>query len=414
MKIPITRFLRTMFTTNHSQNTRNDITDVTLSVWNVFHSREQRRGFMESGLSVHWIGNHYPPESHEVQKRSFAWLSFAAMMSYFYFYKMQWLLHLSMTLFDWYSGSRKLNTKLVWAFVEMNTRIIRKAKKQGIPIVLDNPIAHMRDYYEILKPEYNALGMDFHEELVLRWVHKAEQEYAVADWFNVGSNFVKSTLVKHGIPEDKINVIHYGVDVTKWSRSYCNRKVNTDRMVFVYTAAISPRKGIQYLIRAWIHANLSNAELIICGSGTMPWSKICTEMPSTIKLMGAVRHDTLADLYSSADVFVLPSLLEGFARSGVEAMSAGLALIVTEETGLGDVCKNGVEGWIIPSRDVASLSEKLQWCNCHREEVRNAGRKGYEKMKNMSFSGYGKQCADLAKRIIEAKPSDPNSPQQNS
>lgn len=392
-----------MFTPRKSDErmSTKDTYDVTLSVWNIFRNREQRQGFEAAGLSVHWIGNHCPPSKNEVAKRSFAWLSFIVLMSNSFIFRKRCLVYLHMYLFDFYSGTRKLNTKLVWAYVEMNTRLIRRAKAKGIPVVLDNPIAHMRDYYDILKPEYAALGMEFHDKATMKWVRRAEEEYANSNWFNVGSNFVKQSLVRRGIPADRIVVNHTGVDLEKWKLAHTNRTHNREKTTFVYTGSLIPRKGVHYLVSAWIKAGMEDAELFVCGGETMPWEKICDTLPENIHIMGSVKHDTLIEIYSNSDVYVLPSLLEGFARSGLEAMAAGLPLIITEETGLIDVCDDGIEGWVVPSKNVDALAERLIWCYNHPEQIRTAGEKAFNKMQGRDFGAYGKKCADMAKTIIE-------------
>ncbi|NOU35151.1 MAG: glycosyltransferase family 4 protein [Kiritimatiellaceae bacterium] len=378
--------------------------DVLLAVWNVFRSPEQWRGFESAGLSVHWVGDHHvPPRRGEVTKRSFSWFSFIARMLYAFVLRREWLLHLSMNLFDLFSGTRRLNSRLVWAYVEMNTLLIRRAKKKGIPVVLDNPIAHMRRFCEDLKPEYEALGLEFHEKHIRRWTQKAEEEYAYADWFNVGSRFVKKTLVGRGVPSEKIFVNHTGVDSRRWEEAFKNRKHDRRTMTFVCTAHITPRKGIQYLIKAWEQASLEDAELLICGGGALPWERICPKMPDNIRFIGPVKHRQLMDIYAGSDVYVLPSLLEGFVRSGLEAMASGLPLIITEETGLTDVCSDGAEGWVIPARNTDQLAERLVWCRANPDAVRVAGERAFMKMQGRSFDSYGARCAAIARAIIEGR-----------
>ena len=135
----------------------------------------------------------------------------------------------------------------------------------------------------------------------------------------------------------------------------------------------------------------------------MPWDRIVGEMPRTITFMGSVKHDRLQEIYASADAYVLPSLLEGFARSGLEAMAAGLPLIITEETGLTDVLDDGVEGWVVPSRDVEALADRLRWCCSHRTEVEAAGQKAFERMRGQDFAAYGDRCAAIAQAIIDGR-----------
>lgn len=379
--------------------------DVLLSVWNVFRNREQRRGFIRNGLSVHWIGNHYPPMKGEVTKRSFAWISCAVFVSAIYWKMKAFGVHASMWLFNVYSGMHRLNTKLVWAYVEFNPRLLKRAKRRGIPIVLDCPIAHMDDYYA-LKPEFEACGVPWPDWWIRRWVAAAKREYALADWFNVGSCFVKETLVSRGAPADRVIVNHTGVDTERWSVAKKNRNIGPDDpLVFVFTGLASPRKGIHYLLRAWKSAALKKAELWICGGTkrSMDWNRVCGGLPPNVKFFGRVNHDRLVELYSKASVYVLPSLLEGLARTGLEAMAAGLPVIVTKETGLTDFVSDGVEGWIVPSRDTRALAERFNWCATHPNAIRSAGSAAFRRMEGQNFAAYGDQCATIAQKIIKGE-----------
>ena len=388
---------------------RGESYDVLLSVWNVFHSREQRQAFIRNGLSVHWVGNHYPPQKGEVTKRSFGWIPFLVFMSAFFLKMRTFGVYGSMWLFNLYSGSRRLNAKLVWAYVELNPWLLKRAKKRGIPIVLDNPIAHMDDYYA-LKPEFEACGIPWPDWWIRRWVAAAKREYALADWFNVGSSFVKKSLVARGIPPNRVFVIPYGVDAARWRTCHDSRAPQTP-FAFVYTASVDPRKGIQYLLRAWKSADLYDAELWICGGteSSMDWNRVCGALPAHVRFFGRVKHEKLEEFYAKASVYVLPSLLEGLARSGLEAMSAGLPVIVTRETGLTDFVTDGVEGWIVPARDADALADRLRWCVAHPDDVREAGEEAFRRMQGRDFSNYGDRCAACAKAIIEGRsPNDRN------
>ena len=369
--------------------------DVLFSVWNVFHSREQRLAFTRNGLSVHWVGNHYPPMRNEVTKRSFCWTSFLMLMSAFLLWKRDAGRYASMWVFDRFSGSQRLDAKLVWAYVEFSPRLLRRAKKRGIPIVLDVPIAHMDDYYA-LKSEYETCGVPWPDRQIRRWVASAREEYALADWFNVGSSFVKESLVSRGVPADRILVIPYGIDASRWTGCHARRAPHPT-FTFIFTASVGPRKGIRPLLLAWRQAAIDDAKLLICGGteGSMDWNRVCGGLPPNVVFHGRVSHETLAELYAQSDVYVLPSLLEG--------MAPGLPVLVTHETGLGDFVSDGKEGWFVPARDVAALAERLRWCASHPAEVRDAGEAAFRRMQGQDFAAYGDRCAQVVKDILSSK-----------
>lgn len=68
-------------------------------------------------------------------------------------------------------------------------------------------------------------------------------------------------------------------------------------------------------------------------------------------------HAQLAERLRSADVFMLLSLEEGMARTGVEALACGLPVVVTEHTGVNDLVIPGVNGVVVPLRDPKSAAE---------------------------------------------------------
>jgi glycosyltransferase involved in cell wall biosynthesis len=76
----------------------------------------------------------------------------------------------------------------------------------------------------------------------------------------------------------------------------------------------------------------------------------------------ALAHPQLADRLRSADIFVLPSLEEGLARTSIEALACGLPVIVTAHTGSNDMVESGVNGEVVPIRDApATAAAILKW-----------------------------------------------------
>lgn len=133
----------------------------------------------------------------------------------------------------------------------------------------------------------------------------------------------------------------------------------------------------------------------------MNWGRVCGGLPPHVRFFGRVKHNRLVEIYSQASVYVLPSLLEGLARTGLEAMASGLPVIVTRETGLTDFVTEGVEGWIIPSRNANALAKRLRWCITHPEAVRVAGDAAFRRMHEHDFAAYGDQCAAVARAILD-------------
>ena len=67
-------------------------------------------------------------------------------------------------------------------------------------------------------------------------------------------------------------------------------------------------------------------------------------------------------MFRQTSYLVLPTLCEGLAHIILEAMSAGLAIITTDNSGCGDLVENAINGWKVPIRNADALAQKMNWC----------------------------------------------------
>jgi glycosyltransferase involved in cell wall biosynthesis len=163
-------------------------------------------------------------------------------------------------------------------------------------------------------------------------------------------------------PKADTIVVQSGVDQDRFHPPDL-RKREGDLPVVLTVRRLVPRNGVDVLVRAWRGEQLGDrAELVIAGDG--PERSTITELAagdSSIRLMGYVSDDALADLYRSSDVFVLPSRSgEGFGLVAAEAMATGLPVVATESGGVTDLVQDGVNGVLVPSSDPASLGQAIR------------------------------------------------------
>ncbi len=225
-------------------------------------------------------------------------------------------------------------------------------KKQGTFIYLDIPIAHPHAA-EVLKQKGMAIG-----ELPEDVVDIVNQVIHDVDCLIVPSAYVQSSLREAGF-DKRCVVVPFGADsvpdVTDAS-IMAKMQESQKKCIFLFAGAVNKRKGVPYLIAAWKKANISDAELILCG-------RVYQEVREL--LHDAERYHIVTPGFTALDryfregqVFVFPSLLEGSAKAVYEAMSYGLPVITTPNAG--SVVEDGVSGYIIPAGDVQLLTQKMQ------------------------------------------------------
>jgi glycosyltransferase involved in cell wall biosynthesis len=124
-------------------------------------------------------------------------------------------------------------------------------------------------------------------------------------------------------------------------------------------------------------------------------------LPETVRYLASVPHTQLNQHYINANVFVFPSLVEGFGLVLLEAMACGIPVITTPNTAGPDIITDGVEGFIIPIRDVDALKEKIEWCYGHPAELAEMGRAARRKAEQLTWTRYQQQLSAKVMALLE-------------
>ncbi|OUC16498.1 MAG: glycosyltransferase [Alkalinema sp. CACIAM 70d] len=201
----------------------------------------------------------------------------------------------------------------------------------------------------------------------------------------VFSYLQKDLLVKLGVPAERVAVIPNGVDVDKYcpGESRYRGRWRGDR-VFVYQGRIAPEKNVEALLKAWKASNMgANSKLLMVGSGPLlaPLKSQYGEEIG-VKWLGFVAEEAKRiEILRSADVFILPSLVEGLSLSLLEAMSCGLACIATDAGADGEVLEDGAGVIMRTTQSVATqLQTLLPLFRDHSELTKLLGQKSRQRV----------------------------------
>jgi glycosyltransferase involved in cell wall biosynthesis len=128
-----------------------------------------------------------------------------------------------------------------------------------------------------------------------------------------------------------------------------------------------PRKGLDYLIRAVANLSHSHFKLDLAGKYDelsayhQSLSSYITgnNLTNNVQFLGRVTDDKLHELYREADIFVFPSLWEGYGIVLAEAMSYGLPVVSTNVSSIPEIVSNGENGILVTPGSVELLTEAL-------------------------------------------------------
>ena len=231
---------------------------------------------------------------------------------------------------------------------------LRRAKQLGMITVLDRTNSHILNHSEQWNFEHAQYGIRWKPNSQ-RVIRKSLREYEEADYILVLSSFAERTFLERGVPANKVLLVPSGIDLTPFRQI---EKTDTTFRV-IYCGSLSYKKGTHYLLQAFSELNLKDAELWLIGSASDEIAPILEKYKGCYKLLGWLPNAELYKYYSQGSVYVQPSIEEGLAKVIIEAMACGLPVIATTNTGGEDVTREGVDGFIIPIRDVPALKEKI-------------------------------------------------------
>ncbi|TBR58046.1 glycosyltransferase [Mastigocladus laminosus UU774] len=284
------------------------------------------------------------------------------------------------------------------------------AKENGIPFVLERSSSHIKVQLQLLQVEYQKLGLvctEIHPEIV----NQELREYNLADRVAVPSFFAKRSFLEQEFPEQRLIHNPFGTNMATF---YPGKKQDNIFRV-VYVGSLSVRKGIHYLVKAFMQANIPNSELLLIGGATPETPQLLAGADEKVKCLGHIPEPKLADYYRNSSVFAMPSIEDGFGYVVTQALACGLPLICTTNTGGEDALRmqggqpikleNNIEeypaGYIVSPGNyhaIASLLKLLASNSNVLEQKRQAAQSFQEK--DLSWEQYSNRAIEEYQKFI--------------
>ena len=226
--------------------------------------------------------------------------------------------------------------------------------RHGALTICDRGSSHIQFQDDILREEYFKLGMPY-RPIDSRVIERELTEYKECDIIFVPSRFVQRSFIDRGVAEEKLRVVSYGVDLEMFRPAQKEDKV----FRIIYVGELSVRKGIHYLLEAASRFPEKEVEVWLIGAALPEARDLLARYEGRFRHFGVIPRNDLYRFYSQGSVLVLASLEEGLALVQAQAMACGIPVITTTNTGAEDLFTNGVEGFIVPIRDVNAIAEKI-------------------------------------------------------
>jgi glycosyltransferase involved in cell wall biosynthesis len=300
--------------------------------------------------------------------------------------------------------------KAVYAYEDGAASLFTEATALGVSRVYDLPIAYwetgrrlMTEEAERLPAWTQTLGGGIGDSGAK--LARKTRELEMADLVVCPSKFVADSLPAWA-RNKPIVLAPFGSpppmaaeQAAKSEEQRAERQAASKPLRVLFAGSMGQRKGLGDLFAAIRMLKRSNVELVVMGSLLAPMEFYRKELPDFTHESGRP-HDQVLALMRSCDVLCLPSIVEGRALVLQEAMSQGLPLLITPNTGGEDLIEEGRTGFLIPIRCPELLAEKIAWCADHGDAVREMGRAARMKASQYTWHRYGATVVAAIRKLI--------------
>ncbi len=261
-------------------------------------------------------------------------------------------------LFDWLAGRLLPDCDILVTWSGYGLETLRRARARGIHTILKRGSSHIAVQEALLREEFDRWG--YKAAAVDERMRRRElEEYAAADRITVPSTFAQRTFQTQGFSPEQVWVTPDGVDL-EYFRPPATPAAEPETLRVLFAGGISLRKGVQYLMEAARRLGPKVPLKIVMAGGLMEGGRECLDwFAGAYDYRGFVSQAALRDLYWQSSVLVLPSIEEGFGVVIAEAMACGLPVIASENSAGPDLIRDGVDGYLVPIRDVQALADRL-------------------------------------------------------
>jgi glycosyltransferase involved in cell wall biosynthesis len=281
-------------------------------------------------------------------------------------------------------------------------RTLRTAARLGIPTVIERPNTHTAFAYEVVQRECERLGValpsgvehSFNEHVLKH----EEEEYDAAYRILCPSEFVMKTFVDRGFSKEKLVRHTYGFDEKQFfPRSIPRDPRKAFTMLFAGFNAV--RKGVHFALEAWLKSPAcETGQFLIAGEFMLAYAEKLKDMLShpSVKVLG--HRSDVPELMRQSDVFVLPSIEEGFGLVCVEAMGSGCVPIVS--TTCTDVCRHMENALVHDVGDTDTLSRHISMLHADPQLLNRLRDGCLATAPNVTWSAAGARLLTVYKEVL--------------
>ena len=237
---------------------------------------------------------------------------------------------------------------------------MRVAKSQGVRVFLERSCPHILFQNRILLEEAELTGAKF-DVSSGAFVERMIEEYELADQIIVPSKYSLASFLELGFERSKLSLVPIGGNLSKKPIKRRQKKPNQKFVVGTIGGNVL-RKGIIYLVDAFLLLKIPDSKLILkCSRSELKKiPDLYSKITRNANIIVTEYYEKIEHFYSELDVFVLPSIDEGYGMVVDEALSFNIPTIITENVGAGAHLEASQILSIVPIRNVEAIASNIE------------------------------------------------------
>ncbi|MCY1074484.1 glycosyltransferase family 4 protein [Archangium lansingense] len=266
----------------------------------------------------------------------------------------------------------QLRPSRLYAFTQVGLESLEWARRTGVPCVVDNPNGHIAGFRDVyVRETWRQARRPHLGHPTSAAVRRIEREYTLASAIRVSSPWSRDSMVRRGVPAAKVTVLDQLIDVERF-RPPATRPAAEGPLRVCFVGSMDVRKGFHYLLRAVRQVGAGRVQLHLVGATGDRVSRRLFEREREGLQLEAAPGDP-RPVYQRSELFVLPTLEDGFGLVVGEAMASGLPVVVTDACGAAAWVEPGRTGWVIPAANEQALVATLEEAIRRRSELPRMG-----------------------------------------
>jgi len=213
--------------------------------------------------------------------------------------------------------------------------------------------------------------------------------------------------VRYALPDDSVVTIPYGLD-DRFLRLPDRMESDSESPRLLYVGNYLPLKGTGVLETvlpdlAPRHPEVSLTCVVDPAAVDLVEQHYRPAFRERLTVVSWIDRERLPDIYARNDIFLCPSLFEGFGKAWLEAMAAGLCVVGFAEGGLADVARNEAEALYCEAGDVATFASMLERAVAEPQLVSSMGRRARQRARELTWARTAQRTVDYCERRAAAR-----------